>query len=204
MKITKHILLFAFMSLIIIACKNETSETPPSNPESETFVEEKVPAKPIKDSLYEKRLNSVVSKMMFAEESKSFVRFLISAEMIDHLSYDDGPFTIFAPSNTAFDELKEEQLSNLQNYREKEYLSGVLKTHIIGGELDTAAIVQEIKKNRGKLKLKTLSGKELVLSRKGSDIIVTDEYGIKAMIGKSDIKGSNGVVHILDAVIGLN
>jgi uncharacterized surface protein with fasciclin (FAS1) repeats len=204
MKITKRIFLFNFISLIIIACKNETSEKPPTNPESETLVEEKMPAKTIKDSLYEKRLNSVVSKMMFAEESKSFVRFLISADMIDHLSYDEGPFTILAPSNTAFDELKEEQLSKLQNYREKEYLSGVLKSHIVSGELDTAAMVQEIKKNRGKLKLKTLSGKELILSRKGSDIIVTDENGTKARIGKSDIKGSNGVIHILDAVIGLN
>ena len=203
MKITKHIFFIVFISISIIACKNDTEK---SNSQSgnEPAVEEKDPTRQINESLKEKQVNSVVSKMMFTDESKSFVRYLISADMIDQLSIEDGPFTIFAPSNEAFDALTGVQKSTLQNYREKESLASALRSHIVSGNMDSAMLVQEIKKNRGKLTLTTLSGSELKFSRNGSDILVTDENGATATIGKCDIKGSNGVVHLLDAVLFLN
>ncbi len=203
MRIAKHICYIVLISISIIACKNENKETTP-NSESETNVEEKAPTYQIKDSLKNKMANSVVSKMMFTDESKSFVRYLISVEMIDQLSLEDGPFTILAPTNEAFNALTEAQLSSFQNYREKAFLASVLKSHIISGNFDSATLVQEIKKNRGNLSLTTLSGAELKLSKKGSDIIVTDENGTKAKIGKSDINASNGVVHLVDVVLQVN
>ena len=203
MKTAKHIFFLAFLLISVIACKNDTKESS-SRTESEPVAEDSIPNKLVDISHKDKRTNSVVSKMMFTDESKSFVRHLISADMVDQLSLEDGPFTILAPSNEAFDALTDVQLSSLQNYREKEFLTSVLKSHIIDGNLDSATLVQEIKKNRGKLILTTLSGAELILSKRGSDIIVTDKNGTKAKIGKSDINGFNGVVHLLDAVLVIN
>jgi len=203
MKMSSHIFYTILISLSIIACKNETKESTPET-EKEPVIEESVTKKQEDISQKNKRANSVVSKMMFTEESKSFIRYLISVDMIDQLSLEDGPFTVLAPSNVAFNDLTEVQLSSLQNYKEKEFLTTLLKSHIINGNFDSATLVQEIKKNKGKQTLTTLSGAELILSKKGSDIIITDENGTKARIGKSDINGSNGVVHLLDTVLIIN
>jgi uncharacterized surface protein with fasciclin (FAS1) repeats len=203
MKIAKHIFFIVFISICCIACKNDAKESS-SKSENGSVDVENAPTNQLNDSLKKKQLNSVVSKMMFTDESKSFVRYLISADMIDKLSFEDGPFTVFVPINEAFDALTEEQLSPLQEYSEKEFLISVLNSHIISGNMDSVMLVQEIKKNNGELTLKALSGAELKFSRKGSEIVVTDENGTKAKIGKSDIKGSNGVVHLLDAVLIMN
>ena len=95
-------------------------------------------------------------------------------------------------------------MNTFHNYREKENLKSVLNSHIINGNMDSASLVQEIKKNKGKLSLTTLSGAVLTFSKNDSDIIVSDANGTKARIGKSDIKGSNGIVHLLDAVLNMN
>ena len=80
----------------------------------------------------------------------------------------------------------------------------MLNTLIIDGNLDTVTLVQEIKNGKGKYTINTLSGAKLTATKEGSTIYITDEKGVKAAMGKSDINGSNGVVHILDAVLGLN
>ena len=203
MKISKYIIYVVLISTGMIACKNDVND-PSSKSDIDSAVEKKITNENKEDNLKNSMVNSVVSKLMFTEESKSFVRFLISADLIDHLSEEDGPFTILAPSNMAFDALTEVQLSTLQNYNEKELLTSIIKSHIINENLDSATLVQEIKKNRGELTLTTLSGAELKFSKENSQIIVTDENGTKAKIGKSDINGSNGVVHLLDAVLIMN
>jgi uncharacterized surface protein with fasciclin (FAS1) repeats len=203
MKLSKYFLYIVLISISIISCKEDTKESTLKS-ENELVLEEVTPAEQVNDNMKDKMVNSVVSKMMFTEESKSFVRYLISADLVDHLSEEEGPFTILAPSNEAFEALTEVQLSSLHNYREKEFLASVLKSHVISGNLDSAFLVQEIKKNSGKLTLTTLSGAELNFSRKGSEIIVTDQNGTKAKIGKSDIIASNGIVHLLDAVLVIN
>ncbi len=83
-------------------------------------------------------------------------------------------------------------------------MTNVLSTHIIEGNIDTVILVQEIKKSNGKYILNALSGVKLTATKEGSTIYITDENGTKAAIGKSDIIGSNGVVHLLDAVLGIN
>jgi uncharacterized surface protein with fasciclin (FAS1) repeats len=203
MKSPKYILYFVLISISLFACKNDTEESTKKIENEPVFEENSTTNQTSKDPL-DNIVNNVVSKMMFTTESKMFVRYLISAELIDQLSIENGSFTIFAPSNKAFEALTGVQLSKLQNYREKEFLTSVLKSHIINENMDSVKLVQEIKNNRGKLTLTTLSGAELKLSMKGSDIIVTDENGTIAKIGKSDINGSNGVVHILDSVLLMN
>lgn len=198
-------LLFIFTMLsIVFACKNETKENSTAT-ESEIIFEEMDQKGLKKSEKIEKSIvNSVVSKLMFTEEAKSFVRFLISAELIDKFSTEKGPFTIFAPTSDAFNSLNTEKLNSLQDYSNREFLSSILNSHIVEGELNTVLLVEEINKNNGNYNINTLSGSILTASKKGSMIYITDEKGTKATIGKSDIMGSNGVVHILDTVLGLD
>jgi uncharacterized surface protein with fasciclin (FAS1) repeats len=118
------------------------------------------------------------------------------------LSDQKGPFTVFAPTNTSFDSLNIEQKKFYYNPNNKEALTTLIKSHIVEGNFDSATIVQEVNK-KGKLKLKTLAGGNLIATKKGMDILISDGKGEKAVLQKSDIQGSNGVVHVIDAILNM-
>jgi uncharacterized surface protein with fasciclin (FAS1) repeats len=183
---------------LALSCKNESKEAEKS---------EEVPTAATKKVLTveEKNIvNSVLTKAMVTPESKNFVSMLLSAGLTDMLSKDEGPFTIFAPSNSAFGELDEVKRSYIFNPANKEAVVALLKSHIVAGNLDSATLVKNIKNANGNYKLITLTGITYTASREGTDIVLTDAQGRKAVLGKSDITGSNGILHIVDNVLGLN
>lgn len=78
-----------------------------------------------------------------------------------------------------------------------------MKNHIVEGQFDSAILLQSINSNGGSFELKNLNGGSLTATLKNDDLFVADSLGYKAKIGKSDIIGANGVVHIVDVVLGV-
>ena len=83
----------------------------------------------------------------------------------------------------------------------KSMLAGILTYHVISGNLDAAAVVAAIKKGKGKVVLTTVSGGKLTASIVEGKVILTDEKGGKATVTATDLKGTNGTIHVIDHVL---
>ena len=113
-----------------------------------------------------------------------------------------GPFTVFAPTNDAFENLPAGTVETLLKPENKATLAKVLTYHVVAGKFDFNAIAELIKKGSGKAALKTVSGGTLTAMMNGShNISLKDENGGMANISTYDVYQSNGVIHVLDAVV---
>lgn len=112
-----------------------------------------------------------------------------------------GPFTVFAPTNAAFAKLPAGTVENLLKPENKAQLAKILTYHVVSGNLDAAAVTAAIKAGNGKAVVTTVSGGKLTASIDGGKVKLTDESGKSAFVTVADLKGSNGVVHVIDGVV---
>ena len=123
-----------------------------------------------------------------------------SADLVNTLK-SAGPFTVFAPVNDAFSKLPAGTVDFLLKPENKTTLTKILTYHVVAGNLDAAAVLEAIKKGNGKASLKTVSGGILTASLDNGKVKLTDEKGGSAYVTTTDLKGSNGVIHVIDAVV---
>ncbi len=112
-----------------------------------------------------------------------------------------GPFTVFAPTNAAFDKLPDGTVATLLKPENKAKLQGVLTYHVVAGKMDSKAIAAAIKTGNGKAVLTTVQGGKLTAAMNGSKLVLTDEKGNKATVTIADVYQSNGVIHVIDDVV---
>jgi uncharacterized surface protein with fasciclin (FAS1) repeats len=134
------------------------------------------------------------------EDFKTLVAAVTAAGLVETLK-GDGPFTVFAPTNAAFEKLPKGTVEDLLKEENKDKLKGILTYHVVAGKLDSKAVAEAIKKGDGKATLKTVQGEDLTASLDGEKVIITDAKGGKSTITKVDVMTSNGVIHVLDTVI---
>jgi uncharacterized surface protein with fasciclin (FAS1) repeats len=113
----------------------------------------------------------------------------------------DGPFTVFAPANGAYNALPEGKVAKLLKPKNKAKLQGILKAHVVSGNLSAADIIGLAKQNGGSVDVQTVSGDTLTAILSGVTLYVRDESGGLASVKKADIMQSNGVVHVVDRVL---
>ena len=112
-----------------------------------------------------------------------------------------GPFTVFAPTNAAFDKLPAGTVDTLVKPENKKKLAGILTYHVVAGKQDAASIAKAIEDGKGKATFKTVAGGTLTATKEGNDIILTDEKGGKSKVTIADVMQSNGVIHVVDSVL---
>jgi uncharacterized surface protein with fasciclin (FAS1) repeats len=112
-----------------------------------------------------------------------------------------GPFTVFAPTNAAFDKLPAGTVATLLKPENKAQLAKILTYHVVAGNLDAAAVIAAVKAGNGKAVVTTVSGGKLTASLDKDKVMLTDESGKTAYVVAADLKGSNGVVHVIDGVV---
>ncbi len=113
-----------------------------------------------------------------------------------------GPFTVFAPTNEAFTDLPAGTVDTLLKPENKPMLTKVLTYHVVAGDYDSASLRSMILAGGGKATLKTVEGGTLTFMMNGSsNIVVRDGKGDVADITISDVKQSNGVIHVVDKVL---
>lgn len=178
------------------SCKNEGAKD--ADPTAEITKDSVVKAKPkVLTEEDKKQINSVMTKLMVTPELKTFTSTLVSARLTDLLSKEEGPFTVFAPTDGAFGKMATAEKNDLLNPANVEQLIAFLKGHIANGSMNSTDMVQAIRKD-GSVKLETLNEAELTIRQQGDELVVESEDGSTAVIGKSDIAGSNGFVHVVD------
>ncbi|MBP1841472.1 fasciclin domain-containing protein [Formosa algae] len=143
---------------------------------------------------------NIVENAVNSKDHTTLVAAVKAADLVDVLS-SKGPFTVFAPTNAAFDKLPEGTVETLLMPEHKMQLQTVLKYHVVAGKWNAKEILKLIKKGKGKAEIKTVSGGMITAWLKGKDVYVTDENGNSAKVTIADVNQSNGVIHVIDSVL---
>lgn len=122
-----------------------------------------------------------------------------AAGLVDTLS-SPGPFTIFAPTDTAFAKLPAGTVETLVKPENKGTLTGILTYHAVAGNVSSGDLVSLINKHGGSATIDTLAGGKLTARLSGDTIVITDAAGGSTAVTQADVNVSNGVIHVTDGV----
>ena len=143
---------------------------------------------------------TIVQNAVNSKDHTTLVAAVKAAGLVDTLS-GPGPFTVFAPTNSAFAKLPAGTVDNLLKPANKGKLVEVLTYHVVPGRLSAKDLMDAAKSNGGKAKFKTVEGEELTVASKGNVLTVWDSKGNTSRITIQNVFQSNGVIHVVDTVL---
>jgi len=143
---------------------------------------------------------TIVANAVNSADHTTLVAAVKAAGLVDTLN-SAGPFTVFAPTNAAFDQLPAGTVDTLLKPENKATLTKVLTYHVVSGKYDSKVLARLIKKGNGKAWLKTVSGDNLTAMMDGNNIVLKDEKGGASTVTTADVYQSNGVIHVVNAVL---
>lgn len=147
------------------------------------------------------KTKNIVENAMNSADHTTLVAAVKAAGLVETLK-GKGPFTVFAPTNAAFDKLPAGTVETLVKPENKEMLTKILTYHVVAGKYDSKKLMDAIKKGNGQATLKTVSGGTLTARPNGmSGITLTDEKGGTSNVTIADVYQSNGVIHVIDTVV---
>jgi len=143
---------------------------------------------------------NIVENAVNSKDHTTLVDAVKAADLVATLQ-SDGPFTVFAPTNAAFDKLPKGTVETLVKPENKKQLQTILTYHVLAGNFSATDIVTAITKGGGKATFTTVSGGNLTAMLKGKNVIIKDENGATAKVTIADVNQSNGVIHVIDSVV---
>jgi uncharacterized surface protein with fasciclin (FAS1) repeats len=143
---------------------------------------------------------NIVENAVNSKDHTTLVAAVKAAGLVETLQ-SKGPFTVFAPTNAAFDKLPKGTVETLLMPENMKMLQTIFTYHVVAGKMNASDIAKAIKMGNGKATLKTVSGGTLTAWKKGKDLYITDENGGKSKVTIADVNQSNGVIHVIDAVV---
>ncbi|WP_394707027.1 fasciclin domain-containing protein [uncultured Erythrobacter sp.] len=142
---------------------------------------------------------TIVENAVNSKDHTTLVAAVKAAGLVDALS-SPGPFTVFAPTNSAFAKLPAGTVETLVKPENKATLASILTYHVVPGKVGAGQLIEMIKQGGGKAELKTLNGGILTARVVGGKVILTDGKGGQATVTQADVFQSNGVIHVTDTV----
>lgn len=143
--------------------------------------------------------STIVETAVSSPDHETLVAAVKAANLADTLG-GEGPFTVFAPTDAAFDKLPDGTVSTLLQPENTDTLRSVLTYHVVPGNVTASQLIGMIQSNGGSAALTTVQGGILTASLSGGNVILTDAKGGTATVVQADVKASNGVIHATDAV----
>lgn len=143
---------------------------------------------------------NIVENAVNSKDHTTLVAAVKAAGLVETLQ-GAGPFTVFAPTNAAFEMLPAGTVDNLVKPENKATLTGILTYHVVAGKWNAKDIAMLIKKGNGTAEIKTVAGGKLWAMMEGNKIAIKDEVGNKAYVTIKDVNQSNGVIHVIDHVL---
>jgi uncharacterized surface protein with fasciclin (FAS1) repeats len=135
-----------------------------------------------------------------SKDHTTLVAAVKAAGLVDTLQ-GPGPFTVFAPTNAAFQKLPAGTVDSLLKPQMKEKLTAVLTYHVLPGRLSVRDLWEASNKGGGKAKFKTVEGEELTVEFKGQTLTIRDTKGNASRVTIQNVFQSNGVIHVIDSVL---
>jgi uncharacterized surface protein with fasciclin (FAS1) repeats len=143
---------------------------------------------------------NIVQNASAAPNLTTLVAAVKAADLVETLM-SPGPFTVFAPTNAAFEKLPDGTVNTLLKPENKPTLTKILTYHVVAGKLTAKDIGLAIKKGGGRASLTTVAGEKLSARVVGKNVIITDGKGGQSTVTTVDVMQSNGVVHVIDSVL---
>jgi uncharacterized surface protein with fasciclin (FAS1) repeats len=188
MKIIKSIALLTLSGLLVVACGKAKEEPVVEEPVIEEVAPEVV------------ETPNIVGVASGNADFSTLVAAVGAAELVETLS-GEGPFTVFAPTNAAFDKLPAGTVDTLLKPESKGLLTSVLTYHVVAGKFEAAAVIEAINSNGGTFEVTTVQGQKIALTLVDGKVTLTDAKGAKAIVVIPDVAASNGVIHAIDGVV---
>jgi uncharacterized surface protein with fasciclin (FAS1) repeats len=143
---------------------------------------------------------TIVENASAANNLSTLVAAVKAADLVDTLS-SPGPFTVFAPTNTAFGKLPAGTVETLVKPENKGTLTTILTYHVVAGRQTAQNIIAKIRAGKGQAKLTTVQGGILTARMVGKQLVLTDAKGGKSTVTTANVMQSNGVVHVINSVL---
>jgi uncharacterized surface protein with fasciclin (FAS1) repeats len=144
---------------------------------------------------------NIVENAVNSADHTTLVAAVKAAGLVETLE-GPGPFTVFAPTNAAFNKLPAGTVDTLLKPENKSTLTKVLTYHVVAGRLSTHDLLKKIKEGKGTAELTTVEGGKLFVTlHDGKSIELKDEKGGTAMVTIANVFQSNGVIHVIDTVV---
>lgn len=191
MKLVKTIGVFALLGVIATSCgEKKTAESTEMVDTTAVTI----------DTVAVGETGNIVDVAAANADFSTLVAAVKAADLVGTLS-GDGPFTVFAPNNAAFDKLPAGTVDGLLKPESAAKLKSVLTYHVVSGKFDAATVIDAINKNNGKYSVTTVQGGTIVLSLNDGKVMLTDAKGGTATVILADVAASNGVIHAIDSVV---
>jgi uncharacterized surface protein with fasciclin (FAS1) repeats len=142
----------------------------------------------------------IVDNAVNSKDHTTLVAAVKAAGLVETLK-SAGPFTVFAPTNAAFDKLPAGTVDNLVKTENKASLTKILTYHVVAGKMDSKAIAKAIKAGGGKAELTTVEGGKLWAWMEGKKLVLKDEKGGMSTVTIADVYQKNGIIHVVDTVL---
>jgi uncharacterized surface protein with fasciclin (FAS1) repeats len=143
---------------------------------------------------------NIIENAMNSKDHTTLVAAIKAAGLVETLE-GPGPFTVFAPTNEAFNRLPAGTVDMWLKPENKDKLTSILTYHVVAGKWDAKSLGDVIMKGNGKAEIKTVQGGKIWAMMKGNKIMIKDETGIVATLSIEDIYQSNGVIFVIDRVL---
>ncbi len=143
---------------------------------------------------------NIIQNAVNSRDHTTLVAAVKAAGLVETLS-GPGPFTVFAPVNSAFDRLPAGTVPTLLRPENKGQLTGVLTYHVVAGRLSAMALRTMVQRGHGHASLRTVQGEMLTVTQMGRRLTVSDAQGHHSNITIADVNQSNGVIHVVDSVL---
>jgi uncharacterized surface protein with fasciclin (FAS1) repeats len=143
---------------------------------------------------------NIIENAVNSKDHTMLVAAVKAAGLVETLQ-GEGPFTVFAPVNKAFEKLPKGTVETLLTPENKATLTAVLTYHVIPGKISAADFVAAVKKGAGEARYKTVEGEELTMQQDGRRLEIIDAKGGKSFVTIADVIQRNGVIHVVDTVL---
>ncbi len=143
---------------------------------------------------------NIIQNAVNSKDHTTLVAAVKAADLVGTLS-GPGPFTVFAPTNAAFDKLPPGTVDTLLKPENKEKLKAILTYHVVAGNMTAHDLMHKVATSNGQAELKTVNGQSLFASEKNGKLWIWDDSGHTAMVTISNVHQSNGVIHVVDTVL---
>ncbi|MCG2419001.1 fasciclin domain-containing protein [Aequorivita sp. F47161] len=206
MKLKTIVMSLAVVAMLFASCEDTKKKEAEAEAQAEQLRMEREKDSLIKIEemntarLAEMEANSIAAKAMSNADLSTLVSALQAADLTQTFK-SEGQYTVFAPTNEAFNKVPGAIMGNLMKPENKEQLQDVLKYHVLQGKLPAADVLAKVKEANNKLDVTTLNGDVLTLSEKNGKLMIKDAKGKTATVSSADMDASNGTIHVIDKVL---
>lgn len=189
------ILLASAAALTLAACNNAADDTVAEPVTTDTMAADQMA------NANTAATDNIVQVAQGNPDFSTLVTAVQSANLGETLS-GPGPYTVFAPTNAAFEKIPQATRDELLSPAGREQLTEILNYHVVQGEVTAAQLTQAIEAaGTNGYTINTVNGEELTATLENGQVILTDATGSRAIVTQTDVDASNGVIHAIDTVL---